>query len=248
MVDTKNLTILAVDDDDGLREAIVYDFKKAGFKTLEASDGREAFEILSSNKVDLVVTDVRMPNGDGIELLARIRQKSPDFPIVIFVTGFSQLSLEDAYDKGADAVFAKPFNRKALIEAVIKAAARQDDKWNKRRQHDRAESELLVKLNYVDLGQALQSKVLNISRGGIFVSLNHSLPTVGQKIEFTLIFDQGMPIRIIGRGVVRWIRTEDDPEKPAGFGIEFDFLSDQSRRDVVVLINSIKTKSFMTSS
>ncbi|PNB53515.1 hypothetical protein C1X77_26145, partial [Pseudomonas sp. GW531-E2] len=88
--------------------------------------------ILDSEKVDLVLSDVKMPNGDGIELLEKIKSKNVRTPAVIFVSGFADIRLEDAYDKGIEAFFTKPFNRKALIEAV-NSSIQTSRKWNNRR-------------------------------------------------------------------------------------------------------------------
>ena len=124
MTDLKDITLLIVDDEESLRDAMVYDFKRRGFNVLDASNGTQAFEIVKKTKVDIVLTDVRMPGGDGVELLDHIKAYNPELPVVMFITGFADITLEEAYDKGVDAVFAKPFDRKALLTAVMNAIER----------------------------------------------------------------------------------------------------------------------------
>lgn len=109
--------VLLVDDDTVLRRTIAFDFKRKGFHVLQAGSGKEAWEILQTEKVHLVVTDIRMPDGHGIELLNRIRDRDPSIPRVILMTGYTELNLENAKDWGAQVVFSKPFDRKALLAA-----------------------------------------------------------------------------------------------------------------------------------
>jgi len=114
-------TILIVDDEADLRDAISFDFKRKGFKVLTASCGEEAVRVIDSNKIDLILSDVRMPNGDGLSILDHVKKKNVFTPVVMFITGFADITLEEAFERGADAVFSKPFDRKVLMESVIRA-------------------------------------------------------------------------------------------------------------------------------
>ena len=114
-----NFTILVVDDSDELRNSIIFDLKRKGFNILSANNGLTAFEIVKANKVDLVVSDIRMPGGDGLALLNEIRLHSQDIPVVILVTGFSDITEEECKKKGAKEVISKPFERKRLMTAVL---------------------------------------------------------------------------------------------------------------------------------
>lgn len=125
MLDKKNLTLLIVDDDDDLRDLIASIFSIEGFKTLTANSGSSAIQSIKANKVDLVITDMRMPKGDGLYLIEHIRNRDPKFPIVIVVTGYSDISENEFLEKGAAKVFAKPFDRKLLIAAVNQALGLQ---------------------------------------------------------------------------------------------------------------------------
>jgi CheY-like chemotaxis protein len=114
----QEVTILVVDDEEHLRESILFDFSRKGFNVLSAENGRKAFDLIALNKVDLVISDIRMPGGDGIELLERIRANHPTLPQVIILTGFADVKETDVYAKGAQKVLPKPFERKELIAAV----------------------------------------------------------------------------------------------------------------------------------
>lgn len=107
--------ILVVDDDLNLREAIAFDLKKKGGHIFMAANGTEAFEIVKNENIDIVVSDVRMPNGDGIALIKKIRKRHPALPVVLLCTGFSDLTESEAKKLGAYGLIEKPIDRKAMI-------------------------------------------------------------------------------------------------------------------------------------
>lgn len=128
--DRKQYNILIVDDDEALREAMAFDFKREGFNVSLAENGKIAFEIVKSNKIHLVISDVRMPGGDGLSLLAEIRNYDPSIPMVIFVTGFANTTEAECLEKGAKKVIAKPFQRRHLIDSALDALGIEDKEKN----------------------------------------------------------------------------------------------------------------------
>lgn len=117
-------TLLVVDDEEDLRNAIAYHFRRIGFHVLTTDGGLRAIELVRSEDIDVVITDVRMPDGDGTELLTNIRAHHPTRPEVIIVTGWSDLTETDYYARGALKVISKPFDREELVSVVKKAVAR----------------------------------------------------------------------------------------------------------------------------
>jgi two-component system cell cycle sensor histidine kinase/response regulator CckA len=119
-------TILLVEDEDGLRSLNARGLRSRGYSVIEASNGIEAMEALEQKNgaVDLVVSDVVMPEMDGPTLLKAMRERNPDLKI-IFVSGYA----EDAFDKSVlrdDEQFAflpKPFALSALVEKVKQTMA-----------------------------------------------------------------------------------------------------------------------------
>lgn len=239
----QDVTILIVDDEPDLREAIAFDFKRKGYNVLTAGSGREALAMLETKPVHLVLSDVRMPNGDGIELLDKIKEKNTLLPVVMLITGFSDISLEEAYDKGADAVFAKPFDRKALHEAVARALQPADERFLRR--EVRVVADLPVKLKFLKSDVSVDSRILNIGRGGIFCTLTDEFPSALEQVDFNLDTSLVPVPRISGLGVVRWVRRTDAEGFPKGCGIELINLDSECLVKVVELINFLKTKSFI---
>ena len=118
----KQLNVLVVDDEVEMRRALIFDFKRRGCVVFEAANGSAAFEIVRTNKIDIVISDVRMPNGDGISLLKKIRELDPGIPIVLLATGFADLTESEARGMGANALLEKPIDRKrmlAILEGLV---------------------------------------------------------------------------------------------------------------------------------
>lgn len=243
MRNTAEITILVVDDETILRATIARDFLRKGYKVLEAPDGKEAFRLVEANHIDVVLTDVRMPNGDGVELLERIKAKNRLLPVVMFITGFADISLADAYDKGVDVVFAKPFDRKALAEAVTRVTTPLDERWSAKRDDHRLNTFFKIKLQFPELRLETSGSVLNIGRGGMFVALSkETIPSVNSSVAFEI---ELRGHSLIGNGLVRWVRTESEQNTPSGCGIEFQFLNENIRRDIIEWVNALKTQSFI---
>ncbi len=118
MIQPSEYSILVVDDEEMIRENVGKFLERRGFHVLMAEDGTSAFECLGRDKVDLVVSDVRMPNGDGIELIKNINDKLNGKPPVIFVTGFSSKTEREFLAMGAKAIFSKPLDRKVLLAKI----------------------------------------------------------------------------------------------------------------------------------
>jgi CheY-like chemotaxis protein len=122
--------ILLVDDDEPLRRALGKALRKAGYEVHEAPTGREAMQALDSTEPDLVLTDINMPEMDGIEVLIQFRRARPHVPIVAMSGGGllpKQLLLRNAAALGAAVTIEKPFELHDLLATLgsmlAKAAA-----------------------------------------------------------------------------------------------------------------------------
>jgi YesN/AraC family two-component response regulator len=117
-------TILLVDDEDLLREGVREILELSDYQVIEARDGEEALEKFAVNNVDLVISDIIMPNMDGVDLVTRLRDSFPAVPILTISGGSRVVSarfgLDSALLSGANASLTKPFNAKQLLEQVQK--------------------------------------------------------------------------------------------------------------------------------
>lgn len=118
---TRPRTILAIDDDDSLRRVVEYNLAEEGYRVITAADGPSGLEAYQREAVDVVLTDIRMPGIEGIELLARLKAMQPELP-VIMLTAFGTIdSAVEAMRLGAFDYLTKPFSRDQLRASVRKA-------------------------------------------------------------------------------------------------------------------------------
>jgi DNA-binding NtrC family response regulator len=121
--------VLLVDDDASFRRVAQYNLEESGCEALLAGDGREALDRLVRDRPAIMVTDLKMPGMDGMELLARAREMAPSLPIIV-ITAFGSIDTAvEAMKKGADDFITKPFDRDDFLKAVAKAlrVARLED-------------------------------------------------------------------------------------------------------------------------
>ena len=113
-----NIKILLVDDDSDIREILKEHLILHGGLVAEANDGSKAFEMIKMHDFDVVVSDLRMPNTSGIELIKLVRGYAGKAPRMILMSSFADLSSEQARDLGAEGLYLKPQNIKDLIELI----------------------------------------------------------------------------------------------------------------------------------
>ena len=190
-----------------------------------------------------------MPGGDGIELLKQVKAYNTDLPVVIFRSGFSDASISSAYEMGAEAVFLKPYERKVLFEVVERVLVPIPEKWKTRPQ--RVRSSLEVKFDVLDVSGVSKGRieasgyVTTLGRGEFFTSSEEVLPSINQQVAFRISGPPTGNHQLTGMGIVRWIRDTASGENPRGFGAEFSCLDQASSGNLFILLNSIKTTTFI---
>ncbi len=114
-------TILIVDDEKNYPLILSAVLEEEGFETLTANGGEDALRLLDHSDVDLVLTDMKMPQMDGIELLQRIRARNPDIPVVMMTAHGTVERAVEAMQKGAHNFILKPFENSSLVLYVNRA-------------------------------------------------------------------------------------------------------------------------------
>lgn len=110
--------VLIVEDEVSLAEMYKTILQKNGFETIECFNGHDALLALDAQAFDIVVSDIKMPVMDGIELLKEIRKRDSKHPPVLLVSGYSDYSPQDMIEKGAVGFLQKPIRTKVLIERI----------------------------------------------------------------------------------------------------------------------------------
>lgn len=111
--------ILVIDDEPQVRRAICQMLARGGHTAVEATDGLEGLKLARAEQPDLVITDIMMPNKEGIETIRDLRRDAPDLPILVMSgNSGSSLYLQMATLLGAHAALSKPFRSADLLAAV----------------------------------------------------------------------------------------------------------------------------------
>jgi len=233
-MDMKNTTILLVDDEPFLREIMAGWLARAVGQVVCAEDGAEALKILAEKDIDLILSDVRMPVMDGIALLKNMESTRDGSPGVIFITGFSDVPLREAYDLGVEAILEKPITKEELLSLVARALADADDLWHG---PPTVGLEMTLHSSFSNIRSALQEKRIAFGRRGFCVETTHSLHE--GPVEFTLEFKDDRLV-LQGQGVVRWTAPDE-----AKSGIEITWLDDASRAWMVDYLERKKPVAFI---
>ena len=114
-------TILVIDDDDQVRTLLVKMLEFEGYAVLEAPDGKVGYKLYLENNPDLVITDLIMPEREGIETIRELRKDNPEIKIIAISGGGSvepEQYLSMAKRLGVKRTFSKPFKREEILGAV----------------------------------------------------------------------------------------------------------------------------------
>lgn len=115
-------TILIVDDSASLRQVISIALKGAGYEVLEGSDGQDGLTKLDGRKINLIISDVNMPNMDGLSMVKKIKQM-PNYkftPIIMLTTEAGDSLKSEGKSAGVKAWMVKPFKPDQMLTAVSK--------------------------------------------------------------------------------------------------------------------------------
>ncbi len=115
-------TILTADDSASMRQMVTFTLKGAGYEVVEAVDGKDGLSMISQSKVDMIITDLNMPNMDGIEMIRNVRTM-PQYkfiPIILLTTESQDGKKKEGKAAGATGWITKPFKPEQLLAVVKK--------------------------------------------------------------------------------------------------------------------------------
>jgi len=113
-------TILVADDEQDIRELVVYRLSRSGYRIIEARDGEEAFQLAADQALDMAVLDVMMPRLNGFELTQRFRHTpaTERLPILLMSASVQEADISRGFAAGADSYLTKPFTPDQLLARV----------------------------------------------------------------------------------------------------------------------------------
>lgn len=115
-------TVMVVDDSSSVRQVVSIALKGAGYDVIEASDGKDALTKLNGQKIHLMISDVNMPNMDGITLVKEVKKLAnyKFTPIIMLTTESQEVKKQEGQAAGAKAWVVKPFQPAQMLAAVSK--------------------------------------------------------------------------------------------------------------------------------
>ena len=118
---SKNISILVAEDEEGIRDVFEYLLKKMGCTVELVSDGDEALTAIDDDDFDIILSDVHMPRMSGIELCKKIRMgNNISKPLFFFISGESNLEIDDLDNSYFDGILQKPFSEQDLLDILNK--------------------------------------------------------------------------------------------------------------------------------
>lgn len=114
--------VLVVDDREGIRTFIADVLASAGYETTTASDGREALDLMGAGGFDLIITDLKMPRMDGMELLSRVAERDPGVPVIVLTAHGTIDNAVEAMKLGAFDYLTKPLEGPAQLRSLVRRA------------------------------------------------------------------------------------------------------------------------------
>lgn len=221
MINPRQVRILVVDDEREIRDLLAARFTIFGFQTQTATSGEEAWQaICGDSSIKIVVTDLHMPGGSGLDLLAKIKQAHPEFPKVFAISGQAHFSPEEFLALGAEGFIHKPFDARALLNTVRNALLTIEERL---RYPSYVTPTATVSVSHSSLDEAFKSGEFAMGRGGCFLTSAQNFPPEGHLLAFEIHCGE---FHLTGAGFVRWRRVLEN--KFYGAGVEFVHLSTES--------------------
>jgi DNA-binding NtrC family response regulator len=118
MKDLKQTNILLVDDESALVDILAEELGDYGINIFKATSGNDAYEVVKKNKIDIILSDIKMPNGNGIELLERVISLQPAIKFFFAMTGFADVRAGEIISKGALKVYRKPVDCEEFVKDI----------------------------------------------------------------------------------------------------------------------------------
>jgi two-component system, NtrC family, response regulator PilR len=204
--------LLIVDDEQGMRQLLSHVFGRVGHSVRVAGGGARALELLREAPADLVVSDVRMPDMDGVEMLRRLREFLPDAAVVLMTAFATVETAREAFKLGADDFIQKPFDVEELKLIVERALEKQ--RLKRENEALKSENEALVR------GQSERGRLDQIiGHSGRMQAVYQMIETVAQVQSTVLITgESGTGKEMVARAVHNLGPRADKPFMPINCG------------------------------
>jgi CheY-like chemotaxis protein len=239
----EELNMLLVDDEPDILELLANQFRVFGIQAQTANSGKMAIELIRQESFDVVITDARMKNGDGLWLLKEIRSIDHTKPSVFFLTGIPDIKFEEIFHEGADGLFHKPFSSRALIEAARHAVNPKNVQWNVPPAYE-PKFNLTGEFASIEPREAIHQLVLG--RGGFKVPVEDSGKyELNKPIQCSFTFKEGPIKQLECIGKVLWIVADSSKKSSGHIGVEFAHVDGNCRQNLIEYIEKQDLKPYI---
>jgi CheY-like chemotaxis protein len=227
-------TVLLVDDELELLEIFAAWLGRSGCRVLTAHNGIEALKILATEKIDVLISDIRMPVMDGVMLVRRIDELGLLIPSIMFVSGYGDVKPREMYALGVERLMEKPLSRKNLLRAMDESLMKREELWLAPSSQPMEQS---LTLELDSLAGAMATCAFQLGRGGCCFSVDR--PLEEKTIDLSIRFAQeGLHLKAQGR--VRWYE-----KGTAHAGVSFSYLEAGCREWVIHAMHGKGYRSFI---
>ncbi len=234
-------SFLVVDDEPDLREILRDELEFAGAFAQEAENGHQALQLSQKKQFDAVISDIRMPGGDGFTLAKNLKaQENP--PVVFLVTGFADVAPAEAYHMGVEALIAKPFNLNPMLTNLARALTPTEQRWAspiettlKNLGHGGPFRQVSCSGSLSDY--VSQGKIL-LGRGGICVCGGNA--DIRSQDLVSIETSDG-----VIHGIVRWSHSGTVEEMSTGYGVEILCLTGPILKIMTEKVMALKPKPYI---
>jgi CheY-like chemotaxis protein len=228
-------TILIADDEPELLRFFERWFARQGCRVLVAGNGLEGLDAARQNDVDLIVSDSRMPQMDGVEMITQIKTVKQTLPTTIFVSGFTDFAARGLYDLGVEAMLHKPMSRQDLMTAAQRCLTPKQERWHA---SSAGVGRPVIGSQFESLSIAVQAGGIAIGRGG-FCCRSDMTFRDNQQVLLQIAFAADQQA-LNGEGTVRWT------DHLAGLvGVEITSIEDAHRDWVIGVTNTAVCDAFI---
>lgn len=210
------IQVLVVDDETEIRELLAKVLRSDEVKVIIAGDGKEAMQVINSTRIDILISDIKMPKMDGFGLLNQAKQSHTHAPEVLLMTGFIEESRSLAIKMGAKGIIQKPFSGREFLNWLHMSLS---DKF-KAYFESRLRFPVKIPTEYAQSksSKKFEGAVLNVSRSGLLIGTNGWVPPNASEIQCWLKTSPTSVITI--SAVVTWSKDLKSPDFEKGFGVD----------------------------
>ncbi len=239
MSKTPKPRFLIVDDVHEILQVIGGLLKSLGISVETATDGSIAWQKIQDSEFDIILTDIRMPIMNGVELLKKIREVKPNSPCVFITSGYNDYPVDELFNLGANGFLPKPVSASSIRSLINKAFQANEERWKLPRHDDSAES---IALEFASFSDMVHSKAIRFGNGGFTLRINRPNVFINSSVKFLFTFQNGPIPSIEGMGVIRWVHEKAGQSL---VGIEIEHLTDPCRKQICTWLREQNFKTFI---